>query len=158
MCGLFPQFYETHIFFRFGKESRYVAEMEDEIWSLKQQISNMKAQYENNEQNLLNQVWRKAGFHFQIKIDISMETIHESSGAREPCPFLEMENSTRLFSYFSANSDGLESNAIAHNTSCHPWSYVLSIICREPQPIFCQPFKSLAQDISRDTSLAILIL
>ena len=26
------------------------------------------------------------------------------------------------------------------------------------QPIFCQPFKSLAQDISRDNSLAILIL
>ena len=55
--------------------------MEDEIWSLKQQISNMKAQYENNEQNLLNQVWRKAGFHFQIKIDISMETNHEPTGA-----------------------------------------------------------------------------
>ena len=30
--------------------------MEDEIWSLKQQISNIKAQNENNEQNLLNQV------------------------------------------------------------------------------------------------------
>ena len=33
-----------------------MAEMEDEIWSLKQQISNIKAQNENNEQNLLNQV------------------------------------------------------------------------------------------------------
>ena len=41
---------------RFNKESQYVARMEDEIWSLKRQISDMKTSHDETEKNLLNQV------------------------------------------------------------------------------------------------------